>query len=411
MQNSTPDTGRYRWVILALAALTNTLGTAIPSLCLPVLFKEISADLDLSLDQLGDLWGISALPGVVMMLAGGMLGDKFGPRRVLIAACLLSGLTGALRGISTDYYTLMATMLLFGFATSVIPMNVFKTCGLWFSKQQLGLASGVVSMGMALGFMLGSMISATVMSPWLGGWRQVLLLYGILAALLSIPWYFTRPAPQQVVTSTGPAPLRQTIAYVARIKKMWLMGWAILGIGGATQATLGYLPLYLEDSGWSGARAGAAAASFHLMSMVFVIPIALWSDRLGSRKKVALRCAMMTVIGFGLLSFVKGIAVWPAVGLAGMVRDGFMAVFLTMVLETEGIGPKFAGTASGLVMVFSGVGSLIAPPLGIRLEAISPSLPFLFWSILALVGVAGLYAAQEGSPARVPAVQPVEPGR
>jgi len=258
--------------------------------------------------------------------------------------------------------------------------------------------------------MTGSMISATVLSPWLGGWRQVLLCYGVLSALLSIPWYFTRPAPRQTAAAAGTPPLRQTIAYVARIKKMWLMGWAILGIGGAIQGTLGYLPLYLEDSGWSEGRASAAAASFHLMSMIFVIPIALWSDRLGSRKKVALRCALMTIIGFGLLSFVKGIAVWPAVGLAGMVRDGFMAVFLTMVLETEGIGPKFAGTASGFVMVFSGLGSLIAPPLGNSLESISPSLPFLFWSVLALVGAGGLYAAQEGRTARVPAVQPAEPG-
>jgi cyanate permease len=258
--------------------------------------------------------------------------------------------------------------------------------------------------------MLGSMISATVMSPWLGGWRQVLLFYGVLSMLLSIPWYFARPAPRQAITTTETPPLRQTIAYVARIKKIWLMGWAILGIGGAIQGALGYLPLYLEDSGWSEGRASAAAASFHLMSMIFVIPIALWSDRLGSRKKVALRCALMVVAGFGLLSFVKGIAVWPAVGLAGMVRDGFMAVFLTMILETEGIGPKFAGTASGLVMVFSGIGSLIAPPLGNSLESLSPSLPFLFWSALSLAGVAGLYAAQEGSTISVPTVQPAEPG-
>ena len=35
----------YRWYILILAALTNTLASAIPSMCLPVLFKEISNDL------------------------------------------------------------------------------------------------------------------------------------------------------------------------------------------------------------------------------------------------------------------------------------------------------------------------------------------------------------------------------
>jgi hypothetical protein len=35
--------------------------------------------------------------------------------------------------------------------------------------------------------------------------------------------------------------------------------------------------------------------------------------------------------------------------------------------------------------------TVIAPPLGNSLAAISPTLPFVFWSVLAFVGAAGLY--------------------
>jgi hypothetical protein len=42
-----------RWYLLGLAALTHTLAAAIPFSCLPVLFEEISADLGLSLVQIG----------------------------------------------------------------------------------------------------------------------------------------------------------------------------------------------------------------------------------------------------------------------------------------------------------------------------------------------------------------------
>ena len=389
----------YRWYVLILAALTNTLTVAIPAMCMPVLFKEISGELDLSLVQIGLIWGIGALPGMLAVLVGGAIGDRFGPKRILSVACLLVGLAGALRALAYDFMTLTATVFLFGLLSPVIPMNALKTCGIWFSRRQLGLANGILAMGMALGFMVGSMISAALLSPWLGGWRNVLVLYGALAMALCVPWYFTRPAPGVVrlsVGETGPRSLRQTVLHVARIRRVWLLGLVILGIGGCIQGTLGYLPLYLRGLGWPEANADGALATFHMVSMIFVLPIALWSDRLGSRKKVLMAAALFIITGVGLLSIVDGVMVWIAVSMAGLARDGFMAVFMTMIIETEGVGAAYAGTATGLVMVFSGLGNLVAPPLGNSLAGMAPGLPFVFWAALTMVGFLGLYVAKEG---------------
>jgi fucose permease len=129
--------------------------------------------------------------------------------------------------------------------------------------------------------------------------------------------------------------------------------------------------------------------------MICVIPIALWSDRLGSRKTVLMAATLMIITGVSLLSIVDGVMVWVVVSMAGLVRDGFMAVFMTMIIETEGVGPAYAGTAMGLVTIFSGLGSLIAPPLGNSLADIAPGLPFIFWAALAAVGFSGLYLAKE----------------
>jgi MFS family permease len=397
----------YRWYILILAALTMSLTVAVPSMCMPVLFDEISDDLGLSRTQIGIIWGSGALPGILIALVGGSIGDRFGPKRVLFAACLLSGATGALRGLSTNFIMLTATGFVFGLLASMVPMNAFKTCGIWFPRQQLGLANGVISMGMALGFMVSSLISATVLSPWLGNWRYVLAFYGGIAMLLSIPWHFTRVAPDDhSSTAIRPSSLRAMFLHVAHIKRMWLLGWAILGIGGGIQAMLGYLPLYLQDVGWAETRADSVAASFHLASLILVIPIALWSDRLGSRRKVLIAAVLMVITGIGLLSVADGILVWGAVIMAGMVRDGFMAVFFTMTIETEGIGPAYAGTATGFALIFSGVGGLIAPPLGNSLSALSPGLPFVFWAGMALAGLLGIYAVEEPQAGSALTVQP-----
>ncbi len=63
----------YKWFLLALSALTNTFVGGLPFLCLPVLFQEISADLDLSLVQIGALWGMASLAGMFVALIGNSL--------------------------------------------------------------------------------------------------------------------------------------------------------------------------------------------------------------------------------------------------------------------------------------------------------------------------------------------------
>ena len=60
---------------------------------------------------------------------------------------------------------------------------------------------------------------------------------------------------------------------------------------------------------------------------------------------------------------------------------------MTMVIEMDGIGPTFAGTATGLTMAISGLGNFIAPPLGNSLAVISPSAPFILWTGLTVLGI------------------------
>jgi cyanate permease len=379
----------HKWSVLLLIGLTATLVIAMPSMAIPVLFSEIAEDLGLSLVQVGAIWGTGSLAGLVTALAVGAIGDRFGARRVLVIGCLGLGLTGSLRGFSNSFAVLAATTLLSGFLASVIPMTLHKACGLWFSGRHLGLANGVVSAGMATGFMTGAMLSATVLSPWLGGWRQVMFFYGGIAVLMSIPWALLRPRPDEGRVSDGTEgalSMRKALSHVVGIRNVWLLGLAFLGVGGCIQSMLGYLPLYLREVGWLPARADAALASFHAISLAAVFPITLLSDRLGSRKLFLVLSALMVAIGVGLLGVVSGGLVWVAVMTAGLVRDGFMAILMTMVMETEGVGTKYGGTAIGLSLTLGRLGELLMPPIGNSLASLNLQLPFLFWASLAFLG-------------------------
>ena len=93
----------YKWVIMVLGALTNAFVVAVPAMGMSVLLPEISKDLNLNLVQAGLVWGIGSLPMLFASLLAGTLCDRFGPKRILIAACLLMGLSGALRAFSTNF--------------------------------------------------------------------------------------------------------------------------------------------------------------------------------------------------------------------------------------------------------------------------------------------------------------------
>jgi len=380
----------YKWPVLAISTFTFTFVVAIPQMSLPVLFDEISAELGLSLVQVGWIWGAGSVLGILVGLIGGPVGDRFGPRRTLAVACLLAGIAGAARGLSNGFTMLALTTLFTGLAQWSIPMNVHKTCGIWFPKEQLGMANGVVSVGMALGFLLGALLAATVFSPIFGGWRNVLFVYGAVAILFGMFWWFSQEkAVVEGQQNNQMITLREAIGHVMRLRNVWILCIATAGVSGCVNGMLGFLPLYLRDLGWEPAIADGTLASFHAVSMLFAIPIALLSDRIGSRRGVLMAAALLIGIGTGLLGFTSGVLISAAVLIAGFSRDGFMAITMTAIIEEKDIGAQFAGSAIGLNMSVIGFAGVFAPPVGNWLAKFGTGLPFLFWASLVFLGFVG----------------------
>jgi cyanate permease len=359
---------------------------------LPVLFDEISAELGLSLVQVGWIWGAGSVIGILVGLIGGPVGDRFGPRRTLTVACLLMGIAGAARGLSNSFTMLALTTLITGFGQWSIPMNIHKTCGVWFPKEQLGMANGVVAVGMALGFLLGALLAATVFSPIFGGWRNVLFVYGAVAILFAMFWWFSQEkSGVEGQLSNQKITFREAIGHVMRLRNVWILCIATAGVSGCVNGMLGFLPLYLRNLGWEPAIADSTLASFHAVSMLFAIPIALLSDRIGSRRGVLMTAALLIGIGTGLIGFTSGVLISAAVLIAGISRDGFMAITMTAIIEEKGIGARFAGSATGLNMSVIGIASVFAPPLGNWLAKFGTGLPFLLWASLVFLGFVGYF--------------------
>ena len=382
----------YQRYMLVLLAMTGCFFNAMPHMCLPVLFKEIADDLDLSLVQIGVVWGMVPLAGLFVILIGGLLADRFGTRRVLIIGCFLSGLAGMSRAFSDSFTTLSATMFLFGIIQVLTAPAQIRACGVWFAGRHLGLANGVLSTSIGFGFLLSSVISATVLSPLLGGWRNVLIAYGILSIGISILWFFSRNDPVHRESHSGSettASFKESLLSVLHIRNIWVLGVVVMLQVGCVNGMLGYLPTYLKDIGWNPVAADNAVSVFHGCSTLFTVPVVLLSNRLGSRKIVMFVAILMTAVGAGILAFNNGAGVWVAMVIAGIIRDGFMAVQMTMLLEMKGVRIQNAGAAIGLTNTITRIGEIFSPPVGNSLANTNPRYAFLMWAGMSVVSLFG----------------------
>lgn len=366
---------------------------------MPVLVNEVSRDLGLSLVQIGTVWAAGSLAGVLVSLPGGLLGDRFGVVRTIGIASLLSGLALILKGLSVSFFMLAATSFLCSLVSFVVPVNVHKTISLWFQGRHLGLANGAVSMGMGIGAALGALVSATVLSPLLGGWRNVLFLYGIISIIISLLWLLLRlDLGQNTPAAQGQSgvPFIQALSKVVRIKNVWLLGIVSIGRGIAITGLLGYLALYLERyRDWSLAGADGALTVVNAVSTVAVLPVALLSDKLGSRVAIILPGMLVTVITIALIPWVGPMTIWMLLVLLGIFSDSYSAIFITMIQETKGVGTQYAGTAMGLVFAVSGLFSSLTSPLSYSLADMNPNLPFVFWAGLAALSFLALPFMQD----------------
>jgi MFS family permease len=392
-EGSVRDAASKRRYVLALGTATMMLAMGMPGMALPVLFKEISLDLGLSLVKVGSIWGFGALTGAVFGLFGGAAGDLIKTKRVVGIGCICAGAIGASRGLSNGYLMLAITTLVLGMIGSTVPMNIHKIVSQWFSAKSFGKANSVLALGIGIGTTLGSLLSASVLSPWLGGWRPVMFFYGAISVALGILWLLSPEAPEgQWAMNSGQVwkDLRDGFSRVLSVKAFWAISLVSVFYGAANQGLTGYLPLYLSGSGWTQLSADSALSVYSLASIAGVIPLVMLAERTRSNRALLLWGSFTMLAGLTLISAFPNASVWPVLVIMGLFREAAMAVVITRTVQISGIGPEHAGTALGIGFALSGLGRFGSPPLGNSLARFGAGYPFLLWAALAGAAVVTL---------------------
>jgi cyanate permease len=375
---------------MILAMLVYAIIVGAERMCLPVLFEEISFKLGLSLVSIGTIWGLDPLAGVFVALPAGMLADRFGIKRTLTVVCLLAGIISSLRGLSFNFSTLAATTFIFGFLSAMTPSIAPKVTAVWFSGRYLGLTNALLQVASSVGAMAAALTSATLLSPWLGGWQHVIFFWGAPALILGILWLITgrEPGPHERQTIGQRVPLKEALRHVTRIKEVWLIGIIGATFFGANMGLNGYLPLYLREMGWSNTAADSAMTVVLATSLIGVIPMVLLANWLKSQKGIFLFSMVCMTVSLFLMPLAGGSPkyIWPLLIISGVLRSGFPALMNTLTFEIRGVGGTYGGTAIGLASTIGMAGACFSPPLGNSLAAFNAGMPFVFWGALSALG-------------------------
>ncbi len=391
-----------KWFILAIITLVHLLVIGVIWTVLPVLFSSIAEDLGLSLTQIGVIWSMLPVGFVLFALPGGSLGDRFGFRKVIGIGCFLVALTNALIGISLNFITFVIFTLLCGISLSIVLPNLPKAAGLFFPKNQLGLANGILIAGFGIGGALTTAISISLVLPLVGSWRNVLFLYSGICIIVGIMWLLlireTKPSQMPIETDTTAVrvPFRKSITTVLQVRDIWLLTMASLGYGAALISLEGYLPVYIESIGIAKNIGDTMVSTLYAGSILGAILIPAISDRIGLRKIVLLIGAGIMCICTYLFSILSNeTALWLLIPLTGFIGQGIFALYLTVALEIRGVGIIYGGAAAGIVVTGADAGGVISPLIGGILAEIDQSWPFIFWAGMALLSLVGIFLIRE----------------
>ncbi|NEB81701.1 DHA2 family efflux MFS transporter permease subunit [Streptomyces sp. SID14478] len=198
-----PDPRRW-WALGALVASMLVLGFDMT--ILNVALPTIAEDLGATTGQQQWMADAYIVVFAALMLPAGLLGDRFGRRRMLIGGLgifLAASLVGAFAGDVTWVIVARALMGVGGALVMPLAMSVLPSL---FPREEQTKALGMISAGSALGMPLGPIIGGWLLNHF--WWGSVFVLnvpmvaIGIAACLLLLPESRDPAAPKVDIVST-----------------------------------------------------------------------------------------------------------------------------------------------------------------------------------------------------------------
>jgi cyanate permease len=379
----------FRWVV-AILLLLNIFSIYLSINCIPPLFKELGEEIPITKSDMGMIVGVALIASLFFSLIGGGVSDKIGSRWSFGVAIIVVAIAGALRSIVGSSFGLVVCMFLVGVGLAIAGPNIPKALGMWFPSKELATANGISMLGLGLGGAVGMGTAAGILSPALGGWRNVMVAIGGFTLITGILWIvFFKDVKTNRPSESKDQSMADNFRKVFGVKDIW---WAAVYYGlcmASVMSVIALLPHSLSERGLTEAKSGALVSIMLFVSTVFTLVGGILSDKAGRRKPFLIVCAMLQGVCFIVFIFSTGIPLIIALAIAGASMGTLIPVFTVIPVEIKEIGHGLAATAVGILFMVGNTGGFFGPIIaGKIMDVTRTEWPGFLFMIVAII-VAG----------------------
>lgn len=323
--------------------------------------------------QAGLVMSVSALPRAVLMLGGGVVADRFGPRRVVIGSdavrCAAVLAVAALLFLTgPGLWPLAALALVFGVVDAVFVPAVGALPARITGRGQLARVQGMRGLAYRFAVVVGAPLGGLGVA--VGGAAAAFGLAGLLIAV-SVPLLVSvrmrELRPDDVVDGRGGTAWSDLVAGLRYIRRHRVLAPLVLAIALGDLGFVGPfnvgLTLLADERGWGASGMGWVLAGFGV-GAGFVSLLLAVRGRLPHAGRVAGWALLAGAVAVGALAFVPSLLAAVGTALAVGLLAGLSGAMCTALLQTHA-----ASAYLGRVTAVSSLVSLGLTPLTMPLTA------------------------------------------
>ncbi len=334
------------------------------------LASQIMDWLQISKEQYSLLFTFCMFPALVLSIICGMLIDKFGAKKLIAVALVIStvGIVG--RIFASSYEVLLACMLVLGLPCVMLTATCAKIMSSYFSGAKLGSMVGVTSSGLVLGNFIAMSTTA-----WFPSVQAAFVFSGVLSAVVMVLWIFLVKPDSSAASSAdadeskGAAKPQQSISMATSLAVclknpyIWIGGLTLMMLMAGQVMITSFMPQALAaEKGMSAQMSGIITSTYIMGSFAgYAFGPAIFG-KFKSKRVFLTCCAVIVSLGIAFAWKLDMVGLIAAVlFVTGACLRLIMPLIFAMPVSLKGIGPEYAGTAGGLQATIQTVGATVVP--------------------------------------------------
>jgi MFS family permease len=326
-----------RWAMLGVVFLTR-IAMGYQFQAVPSVSTFLVDEFRLAYAELGLLIGLFMLPGTVIALPGGLLGQRFGDRHLVLAGLLFMMVGGALTAAAPDFGTACGGRAASGIGASLLNLFLAKIVADWFAGRELRTALGVMLTAWPVG--IGLALHSVGRLAEAASWRMAMhatvgvcaIAFGLMVALYREPPHLEETTP----AAAGSLPRRDLwLALIAGA------GWA--AFNASLLVVVAFAPAILTARGVAVAESAMPVSAAIWITIVSVPLGGMLADRWKARVDAIIVGGALTTSGLILGIVLAPASVWSyaLVGLALGVPAGALIALLPQAARPETLATAF----------------------------------------------------------------------